>query len=72
MKEKILYVCEECGSKYEDKESALKCENAPPKELEIVKRCYCTCESVPKYLEVQTETGETFMYSRNIRGQINI
>lgn len=69
MKKKIFYVYEECGLKYEDKEGALKCENGHPKKLKIIKKRYWPCESVPKYLEIQTETGETFIYSRKIRGK---
>ncbi len=66
MKKQTFYVCEECGLKYEDKESASKCENGHPKKLEIVKKMYWPRESIPKYLKIQTETGETFMYYRKI------
>jgi hypothetical protein len=67
MKKETFYVCEECGLKYKDKEEASKCENRHPKKLEIIKKRYWPRESVPKYLEIQTETGETFIYCRETR-----
>lgn len=51
----------------QDKEEASKCENRHPKKLEIIKKRYWPRESVPKYLEIQTETGETFIYCRETR-----
>ena len=58
MKERILYVCDFCGSEYTTQEKAQLCEDSHEKDLEISSSVYdpCCCSGMP--IEIRLENKE--------------
>lgn len=65
MKESVVYVCEYCEKKYEEKEWCEKCEAQHKKNLKIVevkdyyKSC---CAGFPRYIVVEADDGTQRTY----------
>lgn len=68
MKEKTLYVCEFCGTKYEDKRLCEKCEqnHKSPREVTAGKYSPVTVDRTgyPKTVKVYMSDGVTVEYKR--------
>lgn len=71
MKEQFMYVCEVCGTAYEDADDALECENSH-KELDYDEflQEHSPDYKNPLYLTILNEDGEPIRY-KNITEQSN-
>lgn len=57
MKEKMLYICEFCGTEYPTKEKAEGCEASHEKNVKVAKFEYVYNYEMPKYVEVENADG---------------
>lgn len=68
MKELKLYQCEFCGTKYNSKDKAMKCEKLHHKATGFIDSRYhaaeCDNDGYPDLLEVKFDNGEVRRYRR--------
>lgn len=68
MKQKTLWMCEVCGTEYNERIKADKCENNHKKKLKIVGKRYLSItqdrSGMPETITVQDENGNTAVYKR--------
>lgn len=68
MKEVKHYVCEICGTEYNDKPKCTACERGHKKPVRIIKSKYHPITSnalgIPSTIEVEFENGSKFEYKR--------
>ena len=64
MKEQRLYVCEMCGTKYNEKERALDCEKAHMRPVGFAGMKFHANAAVPDWIEVTFSDGSSCRYKR--------
>ncbi len=64
MKEQRLYVCEMCGTKYNEKERALDCEKAHMRPVGFAGIKFHANAAVPDWIEVTFSDGSSCRYKR--------
>lgn len=67
MKEKTIFICEVCGSEYDNVENAQKCEKNHCKCVEIVGSRYVgSTSNYPTSIDVKMENGKTIKFNRDL------
>lgn len=68
MKEVKHYICEICGTEYNDKKKCTDCEKGHKKPVKILKASYRPISTnalgIPDRIEVEMEDGSKFEYKR--------
>lgn len=68
MKEVKYYICEVCGTEYNDKKKCTDCEKRHKKPMKIVSARYVSISNnylgIPSKIEVEMDDGSKFEYKR--------